>query len=173
MTKDWNEFYRKRINSSYQDYFEKRYKPFLRAVIRQTTLDIVIDAGCGIGSVSKYLMKHGVPTFGYDLSEDMVELSRLNVPNGTFSVGDLVKSSTDNLVVTHGVLEHFDDDTIKTIIDNHPNSVHYVPLAGYKTPSFGDERLLPKEYWLDNYGAAEYGVFNNGLDLHFTIKTRK
>ena len=29
MSKQWHTFYEKRVNSSYQEYFEKRYNPVL------------------------------------------------------------------------------------------------------------------------------------------------
>tara|TARA_R110000772_G_scaffold50518_2_gene116105 strand:+ start:4773 stop:5285 length:513 start_codon:yes stop_codon:yes gene_type:complete len=166
----WSNHYEGRINTTYQDYFEKRYKPFLNAIIRRADTNIVIDAGCGIGSVSKFLNKKGVITMGYDICPDMVDLAHENVTNGLFLKGDITRSASTRLTVTHGVLEHFEDKVIKDILKSHPNSVHYVPLKGYKDQSFGDERLLPVEYWLDTFNIDEYGIFNKGLDMWFTIK---
>ena len=47
----WYEFYKDRVNSGYQAYFEKRYNPFLYLVMSDNRH--VVDAGAGIGSVSK------------------------------------------------------------------------------------------------------------------------
>lgn len=164
---DWYKFYEKRINSSYQEYFENRYFPFLQETLRLAYGAEAIDAGCGIGSVSKYLSKYQVSVAGFDICPDMVELARRNVPNKMFFENDLTTFKSDRLVVTHGVLEHFEDDIIHQILDNNPNSIHYVPLEGYEAPSFGDERLLPKEFWLDTFKPTSHGTFNNGLDLYF------
>ncbi|MGB3491899.1 MAG: methyltransferase domain-containing protein [Elainellaceae cyanobacterium] len=164
---NWNNFYAKRVNSSYQEYFEDRYYCFLQEVLRLSYGGEAIDAGCGIGSVSKYLSRYQVATVGFDLCLDMVKLAQLNVPTRPFFQNDLLTFKSDRLVVTHGVLEHFEDDIIHTILENNPNSIHYVPLEGYGEPSFGDERLLPKEYWLDTFKASAHETFNNGLDLYF------
>lgn len=165
---EWHKFYEKRVNSSYQEYFERRYQPFLDTVLtRAFGGGVVIDAGCGIGSVSKYLNKRGIFTVGFDLCPDMVALACKNVPDSLFMVRDIKGFESDRTVVTHGVLEHFDDATIKGILENCPDSVHYVPLDGYKEPSFGDERLLPKEFWVDTFRPRFWETFNEDEDLYF------
>lgn len=164
---NWYKFYKSRINSSYQKYFEYRYFPFLNHVLRESR-GTVVDAGCGIGSVSKYLRQYGVDTLGIDSCPQMVELSKENVPDGKFIQGDLLTGPVcTNFAATHGVLEHFSDEQIEGILKRYPNSVHYVPLQGYPKPSFGDERLLPKEHWIERFALKEYETFNNGLDLYF------
>jgi hypothetical protein len=69
-----------------------------------------------------------------------------------------------DIVVTHGVLEHFTDKNIHKILKRYSDagqkSVHYVPLDGYKTPSFGDERLLPYQYWIEQFKPTDYLVKN-------------
>lgn len=164
---DWNQFYRERINSTYQVYFEYRYFPFLNAALHKSS-GTILDAGCGIGSVSKYLKKYRKDTLGFDNCPNMVELSKENVPQGKFIQGDLLTGpECTNFAITHGVLEHFTDEEIKGVLERYPNSIHYVPLAGYEKPSFGDERLLPREYWVETFGLKEHETFNNGLDLYF------
>lgn len=166
---NWHEFYKKRINSTYQVYFEHRYFPFLNAALHKCSTGTVIDAGCGIGSVSKYLRKYRRDTLGFDKCPDMVKLSKENVPHGKFMQGDLLTGPVvTNFAITHGVLEHFNDEQIRGILERYPNSIHYIPLEGYPKQSFGDERLLPKEYWLDVLPIKEHETFNNGLDLFFS-----
>lgn len=81
-----------------------------------------------------------------------------------------------SVVVTHGVLEHFADDDIMKIISTYDNDnvlfqAHYVPTNRYKTPSFGDERLLPTEFWIALVKPDYYILDNNECDLYmFKIK---
>ncbi len=166
----WFKHYKDRINSSYQNYFEKRYKPFLNMIIKQNNKN-VIEMGCGIGSVSKYLLKQGYNCSGYDISPSMVTLANLNTGVIIFKEDDIFTHKMNNrsLGVSHGVLEHFKDEQIVHVCNSNPGSIHYVPLDKYKTPSFGDERLLPLEYWLNLVKPHSFEVFNDCHDLVFKV----
>lgn len=77
----------------------------------------------------------------------------------------------NTIIVTHGVLEHFDDNTIEAILKTYDDEnvlfqAHYVPTAKYESPSFGDERLLPVEHWIGLVNPDYYIVDNNGCDLY-------
>lgn len=165
---NWNEFYENRINSGYQDYFNERYAQFIQTVDVLSPNGQFMELGCGIGSVSKALPHKN--TFGFDLSPDMVELANKNVGN-RFYVGNIfeTKFPEDVLKVSHGVLEHFSDEQIVSITQRCQNSIHYVPLDKYVTPSFGDERLLPYEFWLDLVKPTAYFLFNDKHDLAFIL----
>lgn len=163
---DWNTFYNKRVNSTYQLYFEKRYKVFLEAIVKAQPT-IIIEAGCGIASISKYFTRFGISCEGFDNNLDMVKLSRVNCPEGQFHEGNIFDYKSEHLVITHGVLEHFDNNQIRTILKQLPNSIHYVPLAKYSKPSYGDERLMSESFWTSNFEIKETKVFNGGYDLHF------
>lgn len=178
---DWDSFYNSRINSSYQDHFERKYAVFLAMLLNAhdnyNPDEYILEAGCGIGSVSKFLAKYTIKSSGFDLCSNMVQYSRKNnqITHKAFAFweADLFNyNDVSRLTVTHGVLEHFSDDKILEIIKIYPNSVHYVPLDKYIIPSFGDERLLPVEHWLDLVKPVEYKVFNNGLDLAFKINNK-
>jgi len=167
----WNKFYEERVNSTYQDYFEKKYKPFLDMVMEEQQLD-VFEVGCGIGSVSKYLLKHNIECSGIDICPKTVELANINVNKDIFLVGDIFENFTIDceLAVTHGVLEHFNNKQIKHILNLYPYSIHYVPLDKYHKPSYGDERLLSYQHWLDLVEPEKYVIFNKGLDLAFLTR---
>lgn len=175
----WAEFYRKRINSGYQDYFDKRYKPLIDIIKNQKPFAIR-EEGVGIGSVSKSISKNTVDNlhcFGFDNDLEMIDLCRKNNPAmEVFYDSILIAGSVEHrfqprpdVVVTHGVLEHFEDDYISMIFERYrregSKNIHYVPTDGYDTPSFGDERLLPTQYWLDNFKPKDHLVFNDGKDL--------
>ena len=84
------------------------------------------------------------------------------------------ESST--VVVTHGVLEHFSDEDITRIMSTYNNDkvlfqAHYVPTCQYASPSFGDERLLPVDYWIALIKPDYYLLDNDGKDLYM-FKTK-
>ena len=165
---DWYDFYQERINSSYQEYFERRYAPFIDAINQLKNDSGIFELGCGIGSVSKAI---GGKFEGIDLNLGMVMLANENTQTQKFRQGDILETQVEHstLKVSHGVLEHFDDELICTICEMNPNSVHYVPLDKYKTPSFGDERLLPYQYWLDLVCPVSWMLFNSDHDLMFIL----
>lgn len=169
---NWSSFYQTRVNTTYQNYFEKKYRPLLEML---QGFKNVREEGIGIGSVSKYLIKQGVKTAGFDLCPEMVRLCKTNNPTIECYVGNIFENQNDvvDIVVTHGVLEHFLDVDIKFILNRYKgegcSSVHYVPLNGYDKPSFGDERLLPWQHWVDTFNPTKFKVVNN-KDLYMLFK---
>lgn len=165
---DWYTFYANRVNSGYQAYFEKQYEPFLDIINQLKTDEGIFELGCGIGSVSKAI---GGKFRGIDNDCMMVKLANQNTQSFNFYQDCIFEIDIPKtmLKVTHGVLEHFQDDQITDIIERCTNSIHYVPLDKWETPSFGDERLLPYQYWLDLTTPKSYILFNDDKDLAFII----
>jgi len=54
----------------------------------------VLDAGCGSGIKSKYLVEKGLKVTGFDLSESMIEIAKVETPEATFFVHDLYDVNT-------------------------------------------------------------------------------
>lgn len=163
----WSNFYAGRINSSYQDYFEQRYRPLLNMLINYNT---VVEEGVGIGSISKFIRTFGIRTIGIDKCPEMVKLCQQNNPGMSVYCNDIFHNTVKaGIVVTHGVIEHFSDEMINKLLYKYKSmdqkSVHYVPTNGYDKPSFGDERLLPVEYWVETFKPSKHIVFNDGKDL--------
>lgn len=80
-----------------------------------------------------------------------------------------------DVVHSHGMLEHFDDHTIRDVILAHSHArvqVHYVPGL-YDEPTFGDERLLPAEAWMDICAPDRIVKFNGGLDYALIFERKK
>jgi hypothetical protein len=158
----WVNFYKTRVNSSYQDYAEKRYEAFIKSI---PDAEFLIEAGCGIGTITKALKK-GI---GIDLFQH--ELATVNKITAYFgdilNIQDYPQVNKNQCVIhSHGVLEHFDHEDLVKIIELQKSisslGVHYIPSDKYKNGSFGDERLLPVNYW-QQFGRVE--TFNNGFDL--------
>lgn len=164
----WYDFYKGRVNSTYQEYFETRYEPLLRVINELKTDSGIFELGCGIASVSKAI---GGQFWGIDLEQEMVRLANENTQSNNFFKGDIktIEYDSDLVGVSHGVLEHFQDDDILYICERHVNSVHYVPLDKYKVQSYGDGRLLPYEHWLELTKPKYYELFNDNHDLIFIV----
>jgi len=174
----WSEFYKSRVGSaSYSQKFINRYEVLLKGIEK---LDIsVCEMGCGIGSVTLALMlrnkiNKNLLTGGFDIDVQMVEYAKQNTGFDKFYVDDIFSHEVDKdkLYVSHGVLEHFNDKDIIQILDRYPVSMHYVPLEGWKIPSFGDERLLSFAYWEDLLSryTIKTKIFNEGKDLVFYVR---
>lgn len=56
----------------------------------------ILEAGCGAGQFSKYLMSKGFTVLGVDLSESMLELARKKVPGGDFRIMDMRNLTFDD-----------------------------------------------------------------------------
>lgn len=70
----------------------------------------------------------------------------------------------------------FSDVDITRIMSTYNNDkvlfqAHYVPTSQYTSPSFGDERLLPTDYWITLVKPDYYLLDNNGKDLYM-FKTK-
>lgn len=155
----WTKFYNR--DNNYIDYFKQRYKPFLALIPNK---GIILEEGCGPGTVSKALNRNDI--IQMDIDPMILSLAKNN--NKRF-IGDLRYNSTKKVdyIITHGVLEHLSHVDLLKIFTSYllrtKHFIHYVPSNKYKTPSFGDERLMSKEYWMTfNITVIE---FNDGFDL--------
>lgn len=183
----WAEFYKDRIGDGYANYCAERYKPFLREIIKDLPGNADMrEEGCGIGTISKILMWSFYNRIDmFDLSQDtyffaLENLRELHYSHGhTLRVDNIFREQHKivDVAFTHGVLEHFDDAQIRAILLRQKRDarrvVHYVPTDGYAEPSFGDERLLPVRYWIDNFKPTRHIVFNDGCDLAMTWERDK
>jgi SAM-dependent methyltransferase len=168
----WKAFYEGREGHSYLQYVKQRYAPFIRAIQdRFEAGDLVLELGAGTGTITKALCE-GTTAVRYvasDIDPEMVQIARqrLSDDNVAVFVDSAHSSSTKaDVVHSHGMLEHFNDDAIRECIRAHSHArvqVHYVPGL-YDEPTFGDERLLPVQEWWDIAKPDQIITFNGGLD---------
>lgn len=170
----WADFYRGRLGEGYRQYFAERYKPFLDRIRDcRKEGDRIVEIGCGIGTTTSILAADG--TFcGYrcfDICPEMVVLARINTSDRPCDIGDARHPTgrLPDIVHSHGLLEHMSDDDIRSVIessrlDGARWAIHYVPGDKYKTPSFGDERLMPLERWREICKPTETFRFNDDHD---------
>lgn len=171
----WFNFYKDRTcNESYEEYFKKKYAPFLNYIKESIKPNYrVAELGCGTSLVTKLVYSPKTSFLVGDSDRMMLELTSSQLGNRevTKKQIDIREPLKDNfhLIYSHGVLEHFDLLEVCKIISHQLQAsnhlVHYVPSAKYKVPSFGDERLLTPKQWKDILGVPEIREFNNGYDL--------
>ena len=178
--RSWPSFYSGRGGQDYQQYVQQRYTPFIAAVrARIAGSDNVLELGCGTSTITKALSGAGalgVNLYATDNNAEMIKLAKARL-KGTAAVVFLRDAfeafSHADVVHSHGLLEHFADEQILQIVraDSGCAQIHYVPGL-YASPSFGDERLLPKAYWQELLGASwSVETFNEELD-YILVKER-
>lgn len=170
----WKAFYDGREGHDYLNYVKERYKPFIEAVVsRIAPTDMVLELGTGTGTITKAVVDASLqgPRLRFcatDIDPEMVGIARQRLVSDDVAVFkmDALQPCYANVVHSHGMLEHFDDDTIRSVIEAHSHArvqVHYVP-GEYEFPTFGDERLLPVKAWWDICKPDQIITFNGGLD---------
>jgi SAM-dependent methyltransferase len=65
--------------------------PGLRALLPPLAGRRVLDAGCGGGRTSAWLVEQGAEVVGVDVSEELLRLARERLPSATFVRGDLAE----------------------------------------------------------------------------------
>lgn len=169
----WKSFYEGREGHSYLEYVKERYQPFIRAIYdRIRACDLVMEIGAGTGTITAALAPlPGVDFVATDIDPAMVDIARkrlspLDVPVWRRDAVNPISPTRAEVVHSHGMLEHFSDDDIRSIIDKYKCArvqVHYVP-GMYGEPTFGDERLMPVQAWWDIAKPDQIITFNGGLD---------
>lgn len=180
----WEEFYKPRMNESYQAYFRQRYSPFLKCIVSYVKgPSLLMEVGCGTGNVTAELHR-AIPRNEnfytvHDRCPKMLRLAKKNIKYGPtfFYKNDIVERITcpiyfggvPKIVHGHGVLEHLTDDQIRSTLAKQLKLgkvvIHYVPSNKYETPSFGDERLMSAEEWQRICNPTKIIPFNDGYDL--------
>ena len=186
MESNWPEFYANRLGRSYLYYCKERYKPFIDAIWNNTRREAnVIEFGCGTGTITQCLLERAGRQHHLLIDKDatMLDMAKFRLrEHGTKNIGWLqadirelisIVSYKSDMIHSHGVLEHYSDFDIVRIVNVclavAPIQVHYVPGL-YPSPSYGDERLLPVEYWQHLLPSAEITTFNDGLDYCIVVK---
>jgi SAM-dependent methyltransferase len=88
-------------------------QPVVRAIVRQFPPGTALDAACGTGRHTQYLVSLGHAVTGVDASERMLAAARSKVPGADFRIGDLgrlpVPDGHADLVVCSLALTHIRD----------------------------------------------------------------
>jgi SAM-dependent methyltransferase len=171
------------MNDTYFYHVASHYKPFfdyINNIVEANEFRSVADMGCGPAFCARVLAeiydwenKADISCFDKDL--DVLLLAQRNTEK-LYHVDcwemDLLKpwrlKGHFDLVYSHGLLEHFSNRNIRKILEYQKTIcgkvIHYVPGALYKTPSFGDERLISLEKWQKLFKPDFSFQFNGGYD---------
>jgi len=90
------------FNLKIADYFMRRAKPYLKSP--------VLDVGCGVGVVTRYVADLGFNVYGVDGNREKIVLAEKRVPEAEFETAYLEKFSPSQrfgTVILKNVLEHF------------------------------------------------------------------
>ncbi len=123
---------------------------------------LILDAGCGAGVKSKYLIGKGLRVMGIDFSENLVKIAKREIPNGKFSVMDMREA--DKLdqefdgIFAQASLLHIPKNEIQRvmrILSDKLNDRGYFYIAVKEKKPDGPEEEIKKE---NGYG-YEYERF--------------
>lgn len=181
----WKNFYAGREGHDYRMYVRDRYAPFIEAIAsRVKCIDLVLELGTGTGTITSLLADyHNDETSKFaatDIDPEMVSIAKERMADhnlidvSVYRENAFIGGTQAEVVHSHGMLEHFDDFTIRKIIENYSHArvqVHYVP-GMYGEPTFGDERLMPVQAWWDICKPDQIVTFNEGLDYALIFEKR-
>lgn len=164
----WYELYKIDIEEFHtpDDYIEyklKYKKKFIEKVIQYSQNKKVIEMGCGTGLMAGYLQKLGLDVTALDLSQKVLdyayEIAKQSniIKPCKYEQGDILnlkyKTNTFDVSYSNGVLEHFNDDEVVTILKQQMKISKYV-IFGVPSTYFnmnekmlGNERSLTLREW--------------------------
>ncbi len=165
--KNWKEIYEKEIEKEggHERFINlkiKEKKPTINEIIRLSRNNKrILEAGCGTGVISIYLSNLNLNVTSIDVDDEMLDISKKfikftkNPPKfekkNLFNL-DYKKDNFD-ITFSHGVLEHFSDEDIITIVNNElkisKNVLISIPSDYYKEKDrmYGNERFMSVRKW--------------------------
>lgn len=131
--------------------------------------DLVLDAGCGAGTKTKYLLDKGLKVVGTDFSEKMIELAKKEVPGAEFFTLDIKQiNELDYMfdgIFMQAVLLHIPKKEVEAILKNVINKLKaggYLYIAvKEKTPGGVDE---------ETKNESDYGYEYERFFSYFTFE---
>lgn len=140
------------------------------------TGDTVLDAGCGAGTKTKYLLEKGLKALGIDFSEGMINIARQEVPKGKFLVMDMREVETLDRefdgIFLQAVLLHIPKkevrDVLRRLVGKLKQGGYFYLAVKEKKPDGGEEEVKVEE----GYGYSYERFFSyfklEELQQHFT-----
>ncbi|MBI2064544.1 MAG: class I SAM-dependent methyltransferase, partial [Candidatus Yanofskybacteria bacterium] len=117
--------------------------------------NLVLDVGCGAGIKSKYLIRKGLNVVGIDLSEEMIEIAKIEVPEARFKVADIIEplefDEKFDGIFAQAVLLHVPKDDIKNVLTNlidllKPKGYLYIAVKGLKEGQPEEQIIKENDY---------------------------
>ena len=157
------------------EIYIKRIKEFIKFLDSE---DNILDLGCGPGNAGKQLTLSGkdISVTGIDLSEEMIKIAKLNVPDATFYCQDIRtinfnEESFDAIILSFCIV-HLSDDEMVELIEKvsgylKENGKLYLSFLegrkkGFETTSFSKEAIFFNDYLTEE---VELILDNNGIEI--------
>ena len=157
MSKDLKSTYNRIAKDWFKDHLEDTW--WIEGTDKFASLlksdSLVLDVGCGAGVKSKYLIKKGLKVVGIDLSEEMIEIAKKEVPDGKFLVADITESLDFDKkfdgIFAQAVLLHIPKKDIKNILSNllsplKPKGYLYIAVKGLKEGQPEEQIIKESDY---------------------------
>ena len=106
---DYDRLHRENIKLSGEDpeYFARYKLDVLRRILGDGFAEPVLDFGCGIGNLTKFLVEAFPRVHGYDPSSESVKMAKERAPAAEFTFDeDGIPASTFGAIVIANVLHH-------------------------------------------------------------------
>ena len=167
-TKNWSVIYSNKIKElggakKYLDYKVKEKKFFISKIISYCKpYKNILEAGCGTGVLSTYLANNGFDVTAVDNDPEMLNIAK-KISMKYDKRPNFIKQDINNLnyptnhfgvVFSHGVLEHFSDSQIISLIKKQlkisRTLIFSIPtnyLDEKKDRYYGNERFLSLKKW--------------------------
>jgi len=142
----------------------------------------VVDIGCGPGNVAKQLCAlKKLEITGIDLSSEMLEIAKANVPDGIFHLQDSRKASFqleyfDAVVLSFSIVHLYDDEANAVLTD----AVRWLRSGGYlylsfmegKQPGFETTSFSPQPLYFNYFQETEIEELlkANGIDCFRSVR---
>ena len=159
----WSKIYKKQINEFRDiDSFIKYKINYKKRLIRFILKNVpkkgkILEIGCGSGVTCDYLSKEGYEVTGIDIDKDMLKLAE-NIANKIHAFPKFMKMNLKSLdfpkkyfdvVFSDGVLEHFSDREIVSIINDQLNVAKIVIISVPSNHFKKEQRILGDERFMD------------------------
>lgn len=150
----------------YQDTYPVENK--LERVDYSWEKKLVLDIGCNIGGVGKYVFERGCSGYlGVDLNEEFIAEARRRY-GYRYKVKDALEAvreeaGTFNVLIALGILHHLSDATVKKIFSLWNKDIIFeVPTGEIK---YKEYKVRTKEWYKDllNYKTVE--ILESGMNL--------
>lgn len=141
----------------------------------------ILDAGCGPGQFTQYMMGKGFEVTGIDFSSAMIREATDRVPEGTFLPMDMrtleFEESFDGILAAYSLIHIASDDIPQTLEGFHrvlkPHGhIEIITQAG-KPDQIIDEPFLPSEKMFFNFfttGRLTRFLKNAGFNVQFQME---
>lgn len=116
---------------------------------------LVLDAGCGDGSKSKYLIQHGMRVYGIDIAEKFLEIAKQEAPTGEFEVlaledADKLTKEFDAIFAQASLLHVAKKDILKTLMALNsklkPGGLFYIAVKEVREGQPEEEIKVDNDY---------------------------